>query len=100
MRKPTNREPPANSLESVGARLQKFRKHTGLSQTELCRQLNVWQNAWSMYEHGERPVPLSVAFKLSQPPWNLTADWIYWGKADGLSGKLARELEAYSDDDE
>ena len=48
---------------------------------------------WNNFERGRQPLSRSVAEMLVRKVPGLTSDWLLYGKPDGLSVQLYRQLE-------
>lgn len=81
------------SNEAVAARLQLLRRLvSGDSQTAFARILNIEVKRWNNFERG-LPLSKDAAFKIVRALPNVTLDWVYRGKTDGLPVRLQREIE-------
>ena len=80
-------------MDAQAERLQRLREMLGYDQsaTFAVGFLDVSPQRWNHFENG-KPISREMVFKLVQAVPGLTADWLYFGKADGLPLELARRL--------
>jgi|GEM_PF-3431713 len=82
------------SNEAVSERLKLLRAVvSGGNQAAFAAKLGIEYRRWNNFE---RATPLSkeVAFLIVKKFPNVTLDWLWLGKTDGLSVAFQRELEA------
>lgn len=82
---------------AIGARLELTRRAFDLSQTDLCKQTGLSNQAYNNYEAGYRIPNLESALILCNT-YDLTLDWIYRGDMSGLPLKLADALRSLKQD--
>ena len=81
------------SNEAVAERLRLLRSLiSGDSQTAFARVLEIDVKRWNNFERGHS-LSKDAAFKIVRKFPNVTLDWVYRGKTDGLPVRLQRELE-------
>lgn len=86
-------EQDPESNEAVAARLKLLRRLvSGDSQTAFARLLNIEVKRWNNFERG-LPLSKDAAFKIVRALPNVTLDWVYRGRTDGLPVRLQREIE-------
>lgn len=81
----------AESVKSLGGRLEITREALDLSPAELCRIIKIAENRWSQYENGKRRITMDVANKLCDE-FGLTLDWIYRANPAGLPHALRMKI--------
>jgi hypothetical protein len=82
-----------DSNEAVAERLKLLRKViSGESQTAFAARLNVEVKRWNNFERG-MPLSKEVAFTIVRKFPNVTLDWLWLGRADGMPVRFQRELE-------
>lgn len=87
-----NRIPP-DGPEAVAQRLRLLRQVvSGDSQTAFATKLGVDAKRWNNFERG-LPLSKEVAFMIVRKFPNVTLDWLWLGRTDGLPVRFQRELE-------
>lgn len=81
----------AESLKSLGGRLEITREALDMTPAELCRTLKIAENRWSQYENGKRRITMDVANKLCDE-FGLTLDWIYRANPAALPHALRLKI--------
>jgi transcriptional regulator with XRE-family HTH domain len=77
--------------EAVARRLKMLRKAIGENQTAFAARLGLSQSRWNNFERG-LPLSKEVAFAIVRRFPDLTLDWLWLGRVDGLTLKRQREL--------
>ncbi|MET4328316.1 transcriptional regulator with XRE-family HTH domain [Bradyrhizobium sp. i1.15.2] len=85
---------PENPLshENVADRLKLVRKAVAGTQTAFCKRIGIEVQRWNNFERG-MPLSKSVGILLVQKIPDLTLDWLFLRKEDGLPLRLRDELE-------
>jgi transcriptional regulator with XRE-family HTH domain len=81
----------AESLKSLGRRLEVTRVALDLRSVDLCKLIDIKENRWSQYESGDRKITLEVADKLCDQ-FGLSLDWIYRANPSALSRDLQLKI--------
>ncbi len=63
-----------------------------MSQVEFAERAGISQNAYNQYEHAKRRLSLEAAYALCDT-YDLTLDWIYRGRTEGLPHQLALDFQ-------
>lgn len=83
----------ADSKEAVAARLRLLRQVVaGGNQTAFAARLGIEVKRWNNFERGS-PLSKEVAILIVQKFPDITLDWLFLGRSDGLTVKRQRELE-------
>ncbi|MEM7422725.1 MAG: helix-turn-helix transcriptional regulator [Pseudomonadota bacterium] len=77
----------------TGKRLRAIREAYGLSASELSDMLGIERTYWSRWEHGRRPVPLDVAWKLTQM-FEVDLDYILAGDVRSVPPAVQAKLRS------
>ncbi len=86
-----NHRPDSN--EAVAARLRLLRQVvSGESQTAFAARLGVETKRWNNFERSS-PLSKEVAFLIVRKFPNVTLDWLWLGRPDGMPVRFQRELE-------
>jgi hypothetical protein len=81
--------------EATGERLRTLRLVvSGDNQTLFARELGIAANRWNQMERGKVPLSKEVALIIVRKFPDFTLDWLFLGRADGLTVKRQRELAA------
>lgn len=56
-------------------RIRALREDSDVTQTALCKYLNIAQNTYSQYENGKREIPINILIKLCKF-YDVSADYI------------------------
>jgi hypothetical protein len=84
---------PPDSDQAVAARLQLLRQVvSGESQTAFAARLGIETKRWNNFERGS-PLSKEVAFAIVRKFPNVTLDWLWLGRPDGMPVRFQRELE-------
>jgi ribosome-binding protein aMBF1 (putative translation factor) len=75
----------------IGDRLQALREALGISQAELCEEINCNKSRWNQYEQGERKITVTIACRLLKE-YGASLDWIYENERDKLPRSLYVKL--------
>lgn len=82
-----------DSDEAVSERLKLLRRVvSGESQTAFAARLGVETKRWNNFERGS-PLSKEVAFLIVKKFPNVTLDWLWLGRPDGMPTRFQRELE-------
>ncbi|WP_316196313.1 MULTISPECIES: helix-turn-helix transcriptional regulator [unclassified Bradyrhizobium] len=82
-----------DSQEAVAGRLRLLRKVvSGENQTAFAARIGIEPKRWNNFERGS-PLSKEVAILLVQKFPDITLDWLFLGRSDGLTVKRQRELE-------
>lgn len=97
MSSPLNRANPAMLAamrpERIGERLVYLRRALGLSSKEISDQLGIEQTYWSRAETGKRGLNYALS-ALLQERWDVTTDYLLYGKLAGMPRDLANRIAA------
>ena len=67
MRETIQKRAPADlRQEAIGGRLKSIREAYGLKPSEIADKLGVERTYWSRWETGARPIPIDMAYALTQ----------------------------------
>lgn len=90
---PMRNPPQPDSNEAVSERLRLLRlvKSEGASQTAFAATLKIETKRWNNLERGY-PLSKEIAFTIVRRFPDVTTDWLWFGREDGLPVKLQREL--------
>lgn len=81
------------SRDAVSERLKLLRKVvSGDNQTAFSARLGIEVKRWNNFERGS-PLSKEVAFLIVKKFPNVTLDWLWLGRTDGLPVRFQRELE-------
>ncbi len=75
----------------IGLRIATLRRHAGLSQSELARELKISPSTVGMYEQGRREPALDTLVAMSEL-FGVSIDFLVTGKAGGPKDKEKLEL--------
>lgn len=81
----------AEKPEAIGHRLTLVREVYGMKQFEFAQQAGIQPNTYNQYEQGKHPPSVANAIKLCKK-FNITLDYIYLGKTEGLPLILSLRL--------
>lgn len=77
--------------EAIGARLQRIREILGLKKKEFAEKAGISEQAYGPWENARRQITYDGAKKIRKT-YNLSLEFIYFGKIDDLPHKIAKEL--------
>jgi transcriptional regulator with XRE-family HTH domain len=80
----------ADFFSGIGARLAITRNETGLSQTEMAREIGVSLRAYHSYEKGDRGLPIEALVML-HAKFNSDVNWVLLGTK---SARVEHDIEA------
>lgn len=92
----TRRAKNLKNPDPVAGRLTLTREILGLTQKEFAEPAGLILTRYNLRETGKIPLPLSDAMALCAAH-DLTLDWLYRGKVEGLRMSLAVEVAVCSD---
>jgi hypothetical protein len=82
-----------DSKEAVAERLKLLRLVvSGENQTAFAARLGVEVKRWNNFERGS-PLSKEVAFLIVKKFPNVTLDWLWLGRSDGMPVRFQRELD-------
>jgi hypothetical protein len=82
-----------DSGEAIAARLQLLRRLiAGDNQVAFAARLGIERSRWNNFERG-LPLSKDVALRIVKAIPDITLDWLFLGKTEGLTQRRARELE-------
>jgi len=77
--------------EAVGARLRRVREILGLNKRQFAERAGMNEQTYGPFENGKRPLSLESAKKLRKA-YDLTLEFMYFGKIDDLPHRITKEL--------
>ena len=77
--------------DDVGARLRRIREMLGLNKRQFAERAAMTEQTYGSFENGKRPLSLDAAKKLRKT-YNLTLEFMYFGKIDYLPHRITKEL--------
>ena len=77
--------------EAVGARLCRVREILGLNKRQFAERAGLTEQTYGPFENGKRPLSLDAAKKLRKT-YDLTLEFMYFGKIDDLPHRITKEL--------
>ena len=77
--------------EAVGARLCRIREILGLNKRQFAERAGMTEQTYGPFENGKRPLSLDAAKKLRKT-YDLTLEFMYFGKIDDLPHWITKEL--------
>lgn len=88
-------------LEQIKENIATTRKQAGITQEEMSKLLDITQPAYSYYEKGEKPIPLSKLQKicdiLSIPIKSLLGDTVLDERTEDVLMQINNNLERIAD---
>lgn len=87
-----------HSKRDTGRRIKLLRRIHSIRQEDLAGDLSATTNQIKQWEIGRAsPPPDYVGLMMER--FGVTSDWIYYGKVDGLSAAVLREIRNAQEDD-
>jgi hypothetical protein len=79
---------------AIGDRLERFRTEiVHVNQAGMAQIADLSEGNWSVFQSGTRRISLDAAIELCREYYpDLTLDWIYFGRTDGLSPEYRKKL--------
>lgn len=77
--------------EAIAARLRCVREGLGLTKREFAERAGLTEQQYGPYENARRPLSLHAAKQLRQA-YQLSLEFIYFGKIDDLPHRIAKLL--------
>jgi hypothetical protein len=82
-----------DSAEAIAKRLQLLRRmEAGDNQVVFAHRLGIERSRWNNLERGY-PLSKDVALRIVQTWPDITLDWLFLGRTEGLTRRRAAELE-------
>lgn len=83
----------AIDVSGIAKRLAATREATGLNKSSFARMAGIWPNLYGQFESGKRVLTIGAAVKIANTH-NVSLDWLYLGRTDGLSQAITRKIAA------
>jgi hypothetical protein len=81
------------SYAAIGDRLERFRTEiVRVNQSGMAQIADLTEGNWSQFQSGTRPISIKAAIRLCEEYPDLTLDWIYFGRTNGLSPEYRKKL--------
>jgi plasmid maintenance system antidote protein VapI len=78
---------------AVGDRLEQFRTEIlDVNQAGMAQIADLSEGQWSVFQSGTRLITRDAAIRLCEEYPDLSLDWIYFGRTDGLSPEYRKKL--------
>ena len=75
---------------AIGDRLERFRNK--IPHVNQAGMADLSEGNWSVFQSGTRRISLDAAIELCREYPDLTLDWIYFGRTNGLSAEYRKKL--------